>query len=137
MFSQCRHIRNCWNSVSEHAHGARGIANVSGGSYTAGGEQWRYRGPKKNPYQVEHDDLFHAIRQDLPYNEGFNGAMSTMTAVLGRMATYSGKIITMEDALNSKEDLMPTEFTWDASPKSVPGPDGAYPIPTPGVTKVL
>ena len=57
---------------------------------------------ERNPYQVEHDDLFHAIRNDLPYNESEYGAHSTLTAIMGRMATYSGKEIDWDKALNSK-----------------------------------
>ena len=137
MFSQCRHIRNVWNSVTEHAHCTKGIANISGGSYVSGDDKWRYRGPNPNPYQVEHDDLFAAIRTNTPYNEGYNGAMSTMTAILGRMATYSGKVISMQDALNSQVGIMPDTFTWETKPKNLPNDQGEYMIPTPGVTKVV
>ena len=137
MFSQCRHIRNCWNSVSEHAHGSKGSANISGASMITADEKWRYRGPKNNPYQTEHDDLFEAIRFGKPYNEGEYGAMSTMTAILGRMATYSGKPVDFDKALNSEIGLMPENFSWDADPLTLPNEDGEYPIPVPGVTKVI
>jgi len=138
MYSQCRHIPNCWNSVSEHAHGTKGTCDISGGRISVtGGEDWRYRGKNPNPYQVEHDDLFAAIRQGSEFNEADNGAMSTMTAILGRMATYSGKIIEMEQALASNLSLMPRTFAWDADPPVMPKEDGSYPIAVPGVTKVL
>jgi hypothetical protein len=61
----------------------------------------------RDPYQQEHDDLFAAIRNDTPYNEAENGAHSSMTSILGRMATYSGKEIAWEDAINSNIDTMP------------------------------
>ncbi|MEO1997880.1 MAG: Gfo/Idh/MocA family oxidoreductase [Planctomycetaceae bacterium] len=137
MFSQCRHIRNAWRSVSEHAHGSKGMSNIGGAQITAGDDVWRYRGKKNNPYQTEHDDLFSAIRLDQPYNEGFYGAMSTMTSILGRMATYSGKEVTMGAALNSKLSVMPKEFSWTADPQSLPDENGEYPVPVPGVTKVI
>ena len=137
MFSQCRHIRNAWRSVSEHAHGSKGMSNIGGAQITSGDDVWRYRGKKNNPYQTEHDDLFSAIRLDQPYNEGFYGAMSTMTSILGRMATYSGKQVTMEAALNSKLSLMPEEFSWSADPRSMPDANGQYQISVPGVTKVI
>jgi len=60
-----------------------------------------------------------------------------MTAILGRMCTYSGKAIHMQDALEKGLSVMPKEFGFDATPPTVPGPDGAYPIPVPGVTKVM
>ncbi len=137
MLSQCRHMQNCWNSVSEHVHGVRGIANAAGNIQPTDGERWRFRGDNPNPYQVEHDDLFDAIRKDLPYNEAEYGALSTMTSIFGRMATYSGKELEWEDALASELDLMPKVYAWDADPPTLPDENGRYPIPTPGVTRVL
>jgi hypothetical protein len=84
---------------------------------------------------VEHDDLFAAIRSGTPYNEAENGAMSTMTAILGRMATYCGKVVKMEDALASTLALTPSDYTFEGTPPTVPDANGRYPIPTPGVTE--
>ncbi len=138
MYSQCRHIPNCWNSVSEYAHGSKGTCDISGAKIMVpGAEDWRFREKSKDAYQVEHDDLFHAIRTGADYNEADNGAMSTMTAILGRLCTYSGKVIEMSDALASNISLMPKTFSWDANPPVMPGEDGSYPIAVPGVTKVL
>jgi myo-inositol 2-dehydrogenase / D-chiro-inositol 1-dehydrogenase len=136
-FSQCRHQPNCWNSVTEHAIGTKGTANVSGYSIKSGSDDWRYRGHRSQPYQVEHDDLFAAIRANRPYNEVENGASSTMTAIMGRMATYSGKEVDWDSALNSQIDLMPERFAFDAEPRVMPLPDGSYPIAVPGVTKAV
>ncbi|RLS26463.1 MAG: gfo/Idh/MocA family oxidoreductase [Planctomycetota bacterium] len=133
VFSECRQIPGCWYSVSEHVHGTKGSSNV--GNYTiTGANAWKYRGGGKDPYQQEHDDLFDAIRNDKPYNEAERGALSSMTAILGRMCTNSGKEITWEEALNSKLDLMPSEFTWDAKPKVLPDENGIYPFAIPGKT---
>ena len=133
VFSECRQIPGCWNSVSEHVHGTKGSSNV--GNYTiTGANAWKYRGGGKDPYQQEHDDLFDAIRNDKPYNEAEYGALSSLTAILGRMCTNSGKEITWEEALNSKIDLMPSEFTWDAKPKVLPDENGIYPFAIPGKT---
>lgn len=140
MFSQCRHIRNCWNSVSEHAHGSNGYADVSGATIHSGSETWRHRRRGKrrqDPYQVEHDDLFAAIRNNTPYNEGENGAYSTLTAIMGRMAVYSGQVIDWDKALKSERSLMPARFAWDAAPPTLPNDKGEYPIPVPGLTEVL
>ena len=60
-----------------------------------------------------------------------------MTAIMGRMATYSGLEIKWEDALNSNIKLVPDTFSWDANPPVLPNSDGFYPIPVPGVTKVI
>jgi myo-inositol 2-dehydrogenase / D-chiro-inositol 1-dehydrogenase len=137
MFSQCRHIVNCWNSVSEHVHGTKGTADVGGRIDVAGGERWRFRGDNPNPYQVEHDDLFASIRAGNPLNEGEWGAKSTMTAIMGRMATYSGQELSWDDVINSKITIMPKEFSFEATPPVLPGADGMYRRAVPGVTKVV
>jgi myo-inositol 2-dehydrogenase/D-chiro-inositol 1-dehydrogenase len=134
MFSQCRHIRGCWNSVTEHVQGTKGRADISAHQIFGSGGNWRYKKPRgeKSPYQIEHDDLFAAIRHNEPYNEAYYGAKSTLTSILGRMATYSGTEVTWEQALNSKVQIMPESITWDSQPPTSPGENGEYPIPVPG-----
>ena len=126
MFSQCRQIPQCYNQVSEHLIGSGGQADFEGGyhlRYRGKKAAWKYEGEKNNPYQTEHDELFAAIRAGTAYNEARYGAESTMTSIMGRMATYSGKLITWEDALDS-ERLGPKEYAWGDLP--VP------PVPMPG-----
>jgi myo-inositol 2-dehydrogenase / D-chiro-inositol 1-dehydrogenase len=137
MFSQCRHIPGCWNSVSEHAQGTKGSADISSATINAGGDAWRYRGSKPDPYQVEHDDLFASIRAGSPINEAEYGAKSTMTAILGRMCTYSGKELTWDEAINSEISLAPEENSFAATPKSLPDANGMYQLAVPGLTKVV
>jgi len=139
MLSQCRHIKNCWSPVTERVHTTKAIIDPSSGVERMfdGSSKYRYRGEQTNPFQVEHDDLFAAIRNGTEYNEAENGAMSTMTAILGRMATYSGKEIRFDEALEKGLSIMPTDFSFDANPPTMPGPDGHYPIPVPGVTQVM
>jgi myo-inositol 2-dehydrogenase / D-chiro-inositol 1-dehydrogenase len=126
MYSQCRHIPNCWGGVSEAIHGTKGIMGVSG------------RGPELkfgNPYQQEHYDLLEAIAKNEKYNEGHYGATSSFTAVLGRMATYSGQAVRWDDAVAKGPDEMPEKLAWDADPKAMPDKNGNYPIAVPGVYK--
>ncbi len=138
LFSECRQQPGCWSSVDEYAVGTKGRANLGGHNITgAGTEAWRYKGEGKDAYQVEHDDLFAAIRNNTEYNEAFNGANSTMTAILGRMAAYSGKEIEFQAALDSKIELLPKEFGWDKPTPVNPGADGYYPRAIPGTTRVL
>jgi len=137
LFSQCRHMPGCWGSVAEFVVGTKGKAEINDGRIETGADPWRYRGPKTNPYQVEHDRLFEAIRNDKPHNEAEQGAFSTMTAIMGRMATYSGKVITWDEAFNSEIALAPDRYDFDGTPPVLPGPDGIYPCAVPGVTKVL
>ena len=140
MFSQCRHIGNCWDSVSEHAQGTKGkIDMADGGTFAlTGPNAWSIKDrdyKPKSPYQVEHDDLFSAIRNNKPYFELDYGVESTMTAIMGRMATYSGKIITWDEAVNSKVNLAPETYSWDAKPQSLPDSNGMYALPIPGDPK--
>ena len=151
MISECRHIPNTWSSVSEIAHGTEGVLTTQGRTRiyhpesTGDGKfkektTWAYRGRgDRSPYVQEHIDLQQALRDDAEYNEGERGAMSTMTALLGRMATYSGKELTMAEALNSEETLFPydQELSFGTAPPVTPGKDGRYQVPTPGVTNVL
>ncbi len=139
MFSQCRHIPGCFNSVSEHVHGSKGTCNIGG--YNIDSKEngkWRHQGKGDgNPYQVEHDDLFASIRAGSPINEGEQGAKSTMTAIMGRMCTYSGVELTWDQAINSQVALMPKELSFQATPRSLPDENGLYKLAVPGVTKVI
>lgn len=136
MFSQCRQMPGCFNRVSEFVHGSKGTSNPAG-SINADGTEWRFSEKSKNPYEVEHDDLFAAIRKGIEYNEGDNGAYSSMTAILGRLCTYSGKEITWDDAIKSNVSLAPKSYTWDADPPVKANAEGYYPIAVPGLSRVV
>jgi hypothetical protein len=64
-------------------------------------------------------------------------AYSTLLAIMGRMATYTGRVITWEQAMDSKEDLSPSAYTWDAAPPILPDENGQYPIAIPGITRFV
>ena len=138
MFSCCRHIRNCWNSFSEHAQGTKGSANIEGHGTAVlnidGQPPMRWR-RDKDGHQTEHHELFAALLAGRAYNEGDYGASSTMTAILGRMATYSGQVVRWDDAINSQLDLVPKRLAWDADPPVLPDANGLYACAIPGVTK--
>jgi len=136
MLSQCRHIEGCDSLVNEYATGTKGKANIGKYHITSHGD-WQYAGPKADPYQTEHDDLFAAIRRGDRYNEAEYGAKSTLTSILGRMATYSGQSITWDAALGSEVDLSPAKYDFAADPPVMPDSDGNYPVPVPGKTKVV
>ncbi|WPP50855.1 Gfo/Idh/MocA family protein [Catalinimonas niigatensis] len=140
--SQCRHQEGCMNKVSESFVGTKGRATTDGVTMISdlkGKELWKFRNKNEpNPYQVEHDKLFATIVSGGELlTDAENGAKSTMTALLGRMATYSGNVVSWDEALNSDMSLMPQTYSFDATPPIVPGPDGKYPVPVPGKTKVI
>ena len=133
LLSECRHQGNTWQSVSEHAHGTKGNADISGHNFKfADGSKWKSAAKGIDPYVQEHIDLQNAIRNSIPYSEAEYGARSTMTSILGRMATYSGKIVKWDDAIAKGPSLMPEVFAFDAKPPTVPDENGKYPIPMPG-----
>ncbi len=144
MFSQCRQIPGCWRSITEHAHGTKAVADLSNSTcriHSGDRQLWRSkrrRGKRYvTPYQVEHDVLFDAIRRDKEFNEAEDAAISTMTAILGRLATYSGQLVKWDDAIASEKRLTCDAEDWSAQPPLKPDSTGAYPIATPGVTEVL
>ncbi len=112
-FSECRQIDGCLADVSEHLHGTDGEAHLDTGRWRiTGRNEWSWDGPNNDPYQTEHDDFFAAIRAGAPFNEGSMVAESTLTAILGRMATYSGKEVTWQQALASEESWGPAQLEF-------------------------
>ena len=128
MFSMCRHIPNCENSVSEAIVGTKGVCQAN--AYTINGKRVA-SGRGGDPYVQEHTDLINSIRQGKPLNELQNVAESTLTAIMGRMAAYTGKTVTWEKALNSEQDTFPKgPLSWDMA-LSVP------PVAVPGKTELI
>ena len=124
MLSQCRQMPGCWNQVGEEAIGLKGSSNCAGS--IAGQNAWNYNGPGVNAYDQEHVDLVKAIRSGENCNEGWFGASSSFTAVLGRMATYSGQVVRWDDAAAKGPSIMPERLAWDAEPPIVPDENGSY-----------
>jgi predicted dehydrogenase len=132
-FHFCRQIPGCSNDYSVSLAGTKGrcLVDCSRGVHRITGDNsWSYEGPKNEMYQTEHDEFFAAIRAAKPINHGSWMANSTMLAIAGRMAAYTGQTITWEQAINSQESLLPTDLSWDA-PIEVP------PVPMPGKTKLV
>jgi predicted dehydrogenase len=139
MNSQCRHIPGCMERVSESFTGTKGRADSTGTIYDLKGNiLWKHRDKDDpNPYQVEHEELFAAIAKGEFINDLENGAKSTMTAIMGRMATYSGQELSWDEVLNSDIKLAPDEMTWASDAPVKPDANGFYDIAVPGVTKVI
>lgn len=131
LFAYCRQQAGCANDVSDHVFGTKGTCDVMRHTITANGQVvWRYKGgPSVNMYQQEHNELFASIRTGKPINDGEWMTKSTLLAILGRMATYTGQVITWQQALESQEDLTPPKYEF-----------GPLPVPEvarPGITKFV
>jgi len=128
VLSMCRQIDGCDQNVSEAFVGTKGM--WSSGGYKLNGKGVLTKEQDKaavDPYVQEHTDLIESVRTGKPLNELKRVAESTLTAILGRMTTYTGKPLKWEEAMNSKEQLMPepANLNWDTQlPKwavAVPG----------------
>ena len=110
-----RQISNCYSDNSDYLMCAEGTGTIKGWSapIIIGKESWKYRGPKTDMYQTEHNELFASIRKGEPLNDGVWMAHSTLMAIMGRQAAYTGQEITWEQALNSQDKLVPDNLTWD------------------------
>ena len=130
LFSNCRQQPGCKNEMTAKATGSQGTAEVSEKRLEIVSDSaWRFEKKVKNMYQVEHDELFAGIRNGQPLNNGEYMAHSTLLAIMGRMATYTGREVTWEQALNSRQDLSPQKYDWGDAPK--------VEIAIPGVTKLV
>jgi predicted dehydrogenase len=116
LFSNCRQQPGCKNDMSAHALGTKGRAELSErrkGLALHTTSDWYYTGATNDMYQTEHDELFASIRSRKPINNGDYMTKSTLLAILGRMAAYTGQVITWEMALHSREDLSPPAYDWN------------------------
>lgn len=141
-FCQARQQPGTWAHVSDNVHGTKGSLTLGTGAWGLGTvtpRQLRSKDFKSiNPYQREHDDLMDSIRGTGPHLfEGDYGAASSMTAVMGRMATYSGRVVTWEEATRSELGLAPERYAMDAAPPTVSDAQGNYPVATPGVGRAF
>ncbi|HMP95232.1 MAG TPA: Gfo/Idh/MocA family oxidoreductase, partial [Phnomibacter sp.] len=116
--SQCRHIPGTMSKVDELLIGTKGriycgearITDLKGNTLYAFD-----RKTENNPYQTEHDELFAAIAKgEYKFWDAEDGAKSTMTSILGRMATYSGQVVYWDKALQNPQNLQPKVLDWDA-----------------------
>jgi predicted dehydrogenase len=132
VYALCRTTTGCYDESSSLVFGTKGRASLL--SCRIWGEKnWRWGGTC-DPYQVEHDRLFAAIRSGKPLNHGSYMARSTMITVMGQISCYTGKEITW-DEINASDFAYlpkPEDCRDDMAPPTVPGPDGSYPVPRPG-----
>ncbi len=118
VFSYCRQMKDCYHDISDHVIGTKGVAELMEHTIK-GANEWAYSGPQPDMYKQEHHDFFTALRAGTPFNDGELAAKSSLMAILGRMATYSGQRVTWEQAMNSELALGPKEYDWAAEPPEV------------------
>ena len=127
-----RQMEGCYNENSDYILGADGTCTIGRGPAPRieGKTNWTWSGQKYDMYQREHDVLFASIRKNEPLNDGKRMATSTLLALMGRMAAYTGQQITWDQAMNSQEKLFPDHLEWNGT-LAVP------PLAQPGITKFI
>ncbi|MCS7014845.1 MAG: Gfo/Idh/MocA family oxidoreductase [Gemmatales bacterium] len=135
LYSFCRQQNGTHSDVSDQIFGTQGTCDIQASRSDGillsrqGQRLWSSRQAvrgRDDMYQNELDEMLASIRAGRPINDGDWMTKSTLMAIMGRMATYTGKLITWEMALNSKEDLTPPKYEF--------GPLPVPPVAKPGVT---
>ncbi len=129
LVSNCRQQPQCKNDLSVKVLGSQGQADFverkKGMRIRSPRGEWVYDGPRNDIFQTEHNELFASIRSGKPINNGDYMARSTLLAILGRMAAYTGQEVAWEQAMNSKQNLSPSRYDWNGQPPAaeiaVPG----------------
>ncbi|MCK4874105.1 MAG: Gfo/Idh/MocA family oxidoreductase [Phycisphaerales bacterium] len=139
-FHTCRQMPHCSGDNTAYVMGTKGKCSMNPWSpahVITGENPWRYEGDRPNMYQVEHDELFAAIRAGTPVNDGVFMANSTMMSILGRTAAYSGGTVMWDEALASAEDYSPSSYEMGDLPfPPVPVPGQPSPVAVPQTDSV-
>lgn len=132
-FLQARQWENCPTDNTDYVYGEKGIAFINGWgpSHVIKGEtaNWVYDGPTKNMYVHEHEEMFAGIRSGKVRNDTEWAVQSTLMAIMGRIAAYTGEMLTWEKLLTSTESHLPAVAAMGAVPVT--------PVPRPGYTKFV
>ena len=138
IYALCRTQADTYKNYSDIIMGTKGTCYLNQ-CRIEGETNWRYQGPNMNPYQAEQNALIEAVRSNKPLNSGYHMTNSTMVGVLGQLACYSGKPVTWEQAWKSDFSFgpPPEKARLDMEPPTRPGKTGDYPLPMPGVTKLM
>lgn len=127
-YHTCRHWAGTPSRVKDYVLGAKGTCDIFGNSIT-GASAWKYSGPEVDMYQSEINAFIGAVREGKPIDNSKYMINSTMLAIMGRMAAYTGEVISWDQAWNSQLELGPKSLEWGEAPK--------VEIPIPGVTKFI
>lgn len=128
-----RQMDKCANGTNDSVFGTKGIYEGESGRkhhVFRGENRWRWNGEKNNGYQTEHDEMYASIRAGEPMNTGERMMTTTLAAIMARTAAYTGKEVTWEQLMNSKENLMPEKLEWDME---LP----VRPVRMPGITPFI
>ena len=137
VYAMCRTQADTYYQYNDVILGSKGRCNLETCEIT-GETKWKYTGPANDPHLAEQLALIEAVRTGKPFNSGYHMCDSTMIGVLGQIAAYSGKYVTLSEMWRSDFSFgpLPDGATMSMEAPTKPGPDGNYPLPKPGVTQL-
>lgn len=127
-FAHTRQMAGCMTETEDYIYGTKGTAKVLA-NQIMGPNAWKFQGDKPSMYDEEHRELFAAIRDGRTINNGKYMCYSTLMAIMGREACYSGAKVEWDKLLNSPLDLSPPSYDF--------GPAPAVKVPMPGEYKLV
>jgi myo-inositol 2-dehydrogenase/D-chiro-inositol 1-dehydrogenase len=134
--SQCKQFPGGDGRVNEEFQGTKAFVKIGAITDYSGKVLWKFEGPSPNAYQVEHDELHDAIRNDKPLNNPYYATAASFAAALARLATYSGKTWKYDDAIALPYRTMPEHLTFQSPAPVQPDTDGNYALPMPATFKL-
>lgn len=136
IYAFSRQMPKCYGVASAFITGDKGhaeLSNVGWGKVAIYGNN-PYEAPKAeiSAHHLQHATLYKSIRGMIPYvNNLPYTAKATMAAILGKMATYAGTMMTWDEALNAEATIDPAKINWDMIPPTLPDANGQYKIAVP------
>ncbi len=146
VYALCQTRSNTYGNASDIVMGSKGTCNLGAcridclGDHRIDGEkQWQFKGPHNNPYDAEQKALIDAVVQGKPINSGYHMANSTLSTVMGQIACYQGSAIPWDRVAKSQFEWKPSAdaSSFQTPPPVKPDATGNYPLPVPGVTKLV
>ncbi len=135
MYAMCRTVDRCYNNAGDIVMGTKGTCKLHE-CRIEGETEWRFEGRHNDPYLAEQKALIDSVRSGEPINCGHHMANSTLVAVLGQIACYTGKPHSWDDVLASDIQFGPSpdETSFETEPPVRPDETGNYPLLRPGTT---
>lgn len=132
----CRQIPNTQGENGNVIYGRDAIMKIAAGTGTSkiedysGKEVWSMSGSIGDAYRQEHKDLIDSIRAGKPIVELQQTADSSLTAVMGRIAAYTGQRITWDFLTKEPRDSFEKKvgLHYDLFPKNL-SMDGTLEFP--------
>ncbi len=138
LYALCRTQKGCYGNSGDIIMGTKGKCLLAR-RRIEGETNWQYQGKRNNPYYTEQAALIDAFKTGKPINSGYHMVNSTMIGVLGQVAVYSGQATKYDEVAkaNLQYGPAPDEASFQTPPPSLPDKTGNYPLPMPGITRLL